>query len=156
MLKTLVIYFSVSGCTKRVAQLMAYKLGADLYQIKSEKPYQLDDLNWMCANSRANNEQKDKSCRPQYSGSLPDVSEYDRIIFGHPVWWRIPPRIMYTVIEKLNLNNKTIAVFGTSDGTSYKQSQSEMYALLDDLFIEGDILSDSQSIDQWLEGNALK
>ena len=63
---------------------------------------------------------------------------------------------MYTVIEKLNLNNKTIAVFGTSDGTSYKQSQSEMDALLDDLFIEGDILSDSQSIDQWLEGNALK
>ena len=115
MSKSLIIYFSITGNTKRVAQHMARKIGADLYQIDVENPYTSKDLDWIIPSCRANVEQKAPASRPAYRGELPDISQYDTVIFGHPIWWGIPPRIIYTVIEALDLTDKKVPSFATSN-----------------------------------------
>ena len=61
-------------------------------------------------------EQEDNNSRPEFAGQLPDLTKYDRLLIGHPTWWGIPPRIINTVIEKLDLSGKEIATFSTSGG----------------------------------------
>lgn len=154
MSKTLIIYFSITGNTEGIAQQIARKIGADLYQIDAENPYTNKDLDWRIPNCRANVEQKDPASRPAYHGELPNISQYDTIIFGHPIWWGIPPRIIYTVIEDLNLTDKKVASFATSGGSTYSDAQVEMNALLE-APVKGRILSSEASIDNWLADNGL-
>lgn len=155
MAKTLIIYFSMTGHTERVAQQMAESLGADLYRIQAEHPYTKNDLDWTLPDSRANLEQKNPTSRPLYQGDLPDIADYDTVILGHPIWWGIPPRILYTVLEDLDLTGKRVASFATSGGSSYGQAQLEINNLVDSP-IEGRILSTSSSITNWLTDNNLK
>lgn len=154
MNKTLILYFSLTGTTEGVAKKLAEKLQADLYEIKPAKIYSRQDLDWTVENCRANLEQKDSASRPAYQGELPDISQYDTVIFGHPIWWGIPPRIIYTVIEDLDLTGKKVASFATSGGSTYSGAQIEMDRLLDNP-IKGSVLSNEASIDTWLSRSDL-
>lgn len=155
MSKTLIIYFSMTGNTERIARLMAESLGAELYRIQAEHPYTRKDLDWTIPDSRANLEQKNSTSRPLYQGNLPDMAEYDTIILGHPIWWGIPPRILYTVLEDLDLTGKRVATFASSGGSSYGEAQLEMDRLIDSP-LKGRILSNMASIDIWLTDQHLK
>ena len=119
MAKTIILYFSKTGTTEKVAEVIASKLGADVYQIVEAVPYTNADLNWNNPTSRANIEQGDESARPAYKGELPDLTSYDQVIIGHPSWWGWPPRIIQTVMENLNLAGKRVASFATSGGSTY-------------------------------------
>ena len=134
---------------------MAESLGADLYHIQAEHPYTRKDLDWTIPDSRANLEQKNSTSRPLYQGNLPDIADYDTVIFGHPIWWGIPPRILYTVIEDLELTGKKVASFATSGGSGYGEAQMEIDKLVDSA-IKGRILSNMASISSWLTDNQLK
>ena len=155
MAKTLIIYFSMTGHTEQVAHQMAKSLGADLFRIQEALPYSKNDLDWTNPDCRANLEQKNSASRPLYQGNLPDIADYDTVIFGHPIWWGIPPRILYTVIEGLDLTGKRVASFATSGGSSYGEAQLEMDWLLDRP-LRGRILSNKASISSWLTDNQLK
>jgi flavodoxin len=155
MAKTLIIYFSMTGHTEQVAHQMAKSLGADLFRIREALPYSKNDLDWTNPDCRANLEQKNSASRPLYQGNLPDIADYDTVIFGHPIWWGIPPRILYTVIEGLDLTGKRVASFATSGGSSYGEAQLEMDWLLD-RSLRGRILSNMASISSWLTDNQLK
>ena len=155
MAKTLIIYFSMTGHTEQVAHQMAKSLGADLFRIREALPYSKNDLDWTNPDCRANLEQKNSASRPLYQGNLPDIADYDTVIFGHPIWWGIPPRILYTVIEGLDLTGKRVASFATSGGSSYGEAQLEMDWLLD-RSLRGRILSNKASISSWLTDNQLK
>ena len=155
MSKALIIYFSMTGNTERIARLMAESLGAELYRIQAEHPYTRKDLDWTIPDSRANLEQKNPASRPHYQVSLPDIAEYDTVIFGHPIWWGIPPRILYTVLEDLDLTGKRVATFASSGGSSYGEAQLEMDRLIDSP-LKGRILSNMASIDNWLTNHHLK
>lgn len=85
---------------------------------------------------------------------MPDISQYDTVIFGHPIWWGIPPRIIYTVIEALDLTGKKVASFATSGGSTYSDAQIEMDNLLKNP-VKGRILSSETSINSWLADNGL-
>lgn len=154
MSKSLIIYFSITGNTKRVAQQMARQIDSDLYQIDVENPYTTGDLDWNIVDCRANLEQNDSASRPAYHGKLPDISQYDTVIFGHPIWWGIPPRIIYTVIGDLELTGKKVASFATSGGSTYSDAQIEMDTLLENP-IKGRILSSETSISSWLADSGL-
>nr|WP_205395790.1 flavodoxin [Streptococcus lutetiensis] len=154
MNKTLIIYFSLTGTTEGVAKKLAEKLQADLYEIKPAKIYSRQDLDWTVEKCRANLEQKDSTSRPAYQGELPDISQYDTVIFGHPIWWGIPPRILYTVIEDMDLTGKKVASFATSGGSTYSGAQIEMDCLLGKP-IRGSVLSNDSSIDNWLSSSGL-
>ena len=155
MAKTLIIYFSMTGHTEQVAHQMAKSLGADLFRIREALPYSKNDLDWTNPDCRANLEQKNSTSRPLYQGNLPNIADYETVILGHPIWWGIPPRILYTVIEGLDLTGKRVASFATSGGSSYGQAQLEMDWLLDRP-LKGRILSNEASISSWLTGNQLK
>ena len=74
MEKTIILYFSKTGTTEKVAEVIASKLGADVYQLVEAVPYTNADLNWNNPTSRANIEQGDESARPAYKGELPDLT----------------------------------------------------------------------------------
>lgn len=145
----------MTGHTEQVAHQMAKSLGADLFRIREALPYSKNDLDWTNPDCRANLEQKNSASRPLYQGNLPDIADYDTVIFGHPIWWGIPPRILYTVIEGLDLTGKRVASFATSGGSSYGEAQLEMDWLLD-RSLRGRILSNMASISSWLTDNQLK
>ena len=137
MTKSLVIYFSMTNNTKKVAEMIAQELGADTYRIQAKQPYTSEDLNWHNNNSRANREQEDNNSRPEFAGQLPDLTKYDRILIGHPTWWGIPPRIINTVIS-------------TSGGSTYDQAQKVMNELIGSDVKPGCVLSSKKDVENWL------
>ena len=100
MSKKLVAYFSASGVTKGVAEKIAKSAGADIFEIVPAKPYTDADLDWMNADSRSSKEMKNKSYRPEISDSKLDISGYDTIYLGFPIWWSVAPTIVNTFLEK--------------------------------------------------------
>ena len=117
MSKTLVAYFSTGGNTRRAAKALATAAGADLYEIKPVQPYSHADLNWMDKKSRSTIEMNDPSSRPEIVGPLPDVSGYDTILLGFPVWWYTCPAIIRTFLEGLDLHGKKLVPLATSGGS---------------------------------------
>ena len=118
-MKTLVAYFSASGVTKRAAQALAQAAGADLYEIRPEVPYTRADLNWMDKKSRSTLEMQDKSSRPAIIKGDLDVSGYDTILLGFPIWWYIAPTIINTFLESYDFSGKKIVLFATSGGSGF-------------------------------------
>ena len=82
--KAAVVYFSGTGNTREVANLLAKEANADIFEIIPENMYTSDDLNYNDDNCRANQEMNDDSARPAISNDLSAVSEYDVIYLGYP------------------------------------------------------------------------
>ena len=125
MIKILVAYFSVSGVTKKVAEKLAKVTGSDLFEITPETSYTNADLNWMDKQSRTTVEMKDRSCRPAMAAK-PDVSGYDVILVGFPVWWYREPSIIDTFMESADFTGKTVVPFCTSGGSGLGESAANM------------------------------
>lgn len=126
MPKTLVLYYSATDTTKNVAQVIANTLNADIAEIHAKQPYTSTDLDWHDPQSRISIEQHQHNSRVEINDDLPDISNYDNIIIGHPIWWDIPPRLITTAIDKLDLNGKNLASFATSGGSGYERSQANI------------------------------
>lgn len=117
MKKTVVVYFSATGNTKAAAQKLAKESNADLYEITPEQPYTTADLDWRDKTSRSTLEMKDKSSRPAIKGSCENITDYDTVWIGFPVWWYTAPTIINTFIESHDLSGKVLNVFATSGGS---------------------------------------
>ena len=118
MSKVLVAFFSASGVTRRVAGNLADVIGADLHEIVPAVLYTKADLNWMNRKSRSSVEMKDRACRPEISSETSiDISQYDVIFVGFPIWWYREPSIIDTFMEAHDFSGKTVIPFATS-GTS--------------------------------------
>ena len=115
--KTLVAYFSATGTTARAARRLAEAVGADLYEIRPAVPYTRADLNWNNSHSRSSLEMNDPASRPELAGARPDVSAYEQIYLGFPIWWYTAPRLISTFLESCELGGKTIILFATSGGS---------------------------------------
>lgn len=124
MAKTLVLYFSVTNTTKKMAEAVAQQLGADIAEIHPEQPYTSADLDWHDEQSRTTVEQHQHGQKVAIKDDLPDISQYQNIVIGHPIWWGIPPRLISSTIDHLDLNGKNLATFATSGGSDYGRSQS--------------------------------
>ena len=86
MSKVLIAYFSASGVTKKLVETLSEATGGDLFEIVPEQPYTKADLNWMNPKSRSSVEMKDRSSRPAISSKVEDISSYDIVFVGFPVW----------------------------------------------------------------------
>lgn len=128
MTKALVAYFSASGATARLAQRLASSIGADLFEIVPEKPYTDADLDWRDKKSRSTIEMSDRSSRPAIS-SKADVSAYDVVFVGFPVWWYREPSIIDTFMESCDFAGKTVVPFATSGGSDIGDSGKNMASL---------------------------
>ena len=86
MSKKLVAFFSASGTTKKVVQMIAEEVKVDLFEIEPKIPYTKADLDWMNKKSRSSVEMSDKKYRPEIMEKEIDMSSYDEIFLGFPIW----------------------------------------------------------------------
>ena len=117
--RKLVAYFSATGVTAKVAELIADAAGADVYQIQPEVPYTAADLNWMDKNSRSSVEMNDKKIRPAMVKRNLQVKDYDMMFLGFPIWWYVAPTIINTFLESFDFAGKKIILFATSGGSGF-------------------------------------
>lgn len=127
--KALVAYFSATGTTAKVAQRLAQTINADLFEIKPLIPYTDADLNWTNNKSRSSVEMADRNSRPEIAEKVADITKYDVIFIGFPIWWYREPSIIDTFMESYNLSGKTIIPFATSGGSGMGDSSEIMQAL---------------------------
>lgn len=126
--KILVAYFSASGITARAAQEIATAVNGDVYEIRPRQVYTQCDLDWTDTKSRSSIEMADLDCRPQINGNV-DLSGYNVIFIGFPVWWYVEPRIIDTFLETNNFSGKTVIPFATSGGSGISGAQKRMKQL---------------------------
>lgn len=129
MKKSLVTYFSASGVTAKVAQRLAQAAKADLYEIRPQTPYTTADLNWTDRNSRSSVEMRNPDCRPALASPVPNVSGYEVVFVGFPVWWYREPSIIDTFMESCTWNGQTVVPFATSGGSGLGESSANMQKL---------------------------
>lgn len=138
MSKKLVAYFSASGVTKAVAESLAAKVNADLFEIVPEALYTPADLDWKDKQSRSTLEMQDKSCRPAVSGKVGDMSIYDTVFVGFPVWWGREPSVVDTFLDENDMTGKTIIPFCTSGGSSIDGAVENIKAVTDGKAVVGE------------------
>ena len=124
--KKLVAYFSATGKTAKVAEKLATGIGADLYEIKPEVKYEKADLNWMNRKSRSSVEMNDKSSRPAIVTGDVDVSGYDVVYLGFPIWWYVAPTLINTFLEAYDFADKKIVLFATSGSSGFGNTAAEL------------------------------
>ena len=126
MSKFLVSYFSASGTTAATASKVAAAANADLFEIEPAVPYTDADLNWMDKKSRSSLEMNDKSFRPEIVKKDLDLTSYDTILIGFPIWWYVAPTIINTFLESYDFSGKKIVLFATSGGSGFGNTVKEL------------------------------
>ena len=107
-------------------------LGSDvavLHEITPEQPYTAADLDYTNSNCRSVTEQHDPNARPAIANHVTNMSDYDIVFLGYPIWNNDAPRIIYTFLESENLSGKTIVPFCTSGGSGIANSVSNSRGL---------------------------
>ena len=152
--KKLVAYFSASGITRKVAEMIASAAEADLYEIMPKEPYSKADLNWMDKKSRSSVEMSDKKIRPEITDTDAGIDRYDEIILGFPIWWYVAPTIINTFLDKYDFSGKKIILFATSGGSGFGNTVKELTPSAPDaMIVEGKILNNvsKQDVENWVK-----
>lgn len=122
--KTLVVYYSASGSTKKVAEGIAQNLNADLFEIEPVDTYTSDDLNWTDSNSRVTREHNDESLRDikLKNTKVSNWDNYDTVLIGYPIWWGIAAWPVNNFVKDNDFTGKTVIPFCTSASSGLGQS----------------------------------
>lgn len=148
MNRKLVAYFSASGVTAKVAEMLADAVGADIYEIRPAVPYTKADLNWMDKKSRSTIEMNDKTIRPAIVDQDAQIDQYETIFLGFPIWWYVAPTIINTFLESYDFSGKKIILFATSGGSKFGKTVEELKVSVPASceIIEGKLLNGKQTI----------
>lgn len=158
--KPLVVYYSESGNTKKVADMIHNKVGGDIIRIEAATPY---PDNYDALTRQAKKEQT-QNARPAIKTKIPNIDEYDVIFLGYPNWWSSMPMPVFTFIEQNKLDGRTIAPFTTHGGGGLGHSIEDLKKecpkskILKPLAVPGSRASGAAAdVEKWLEGlgNAL-
>lgn len=138
--KTLVVYFSATGSTERVAKSIAEILNADIFEIAPETPYSSTDLNWSDSDSRVSKEHNDESLRNvALKKATPDNWEsYSTVYIGYPIWWGIAAWPVDSFVSANDFSDKTVIPFCTSASSGLGSS--------------AELLKDKAGTGSWGEG----
>jgi len=107
----LVAYYSWSGNTRKIAEMIAHKTGGALFEIEPIQPYPAE---YRTAVIQAKEEIK-ADFRPELK-AMPEISSYKVVFLGTPIWWHTMAPPLATFIERFNLNGKIVAPFHTHGG----------------------------------------
>lgn len=136
----LVVYYSATGNTERVANSIAEATGGDLFEIEPTEPYADDDLNWNDESSRVSREYEDESLRdvPLVNTTVDGWDDYDTVFIGYPIWWGIAAWPVDGFVEANDFSDKTVIPFATSASSGMGQS--------------GELLADLAGTGDWQDG----
>ena len=109
----LVLYFSMSGNTETVANIIHDEVGGDITKLETTQVYPKDYNDLV---DYAQEEQRDNA-RPELATTIDNIDDYDIIFLGYPIWWTDMPMPIYTFLDEYNLSGKTIAPFITHGGS---------------------------------------
>ena len=137
----LVVYYSASGNTERVAQDIANAAGADIFEIVPTEVYTDDDLDWTVSDSRVNREHDDESLRdvPLTTTTVENWESYDTVFIGYPIWWAIAAWPVDNFVKDNDFSGKTVIPFATSTSSDMGQS--------------GELLAEMAGTGDWQEGH---
>ncbi len=138
--KTLVVYYSATGNTKAVAEMIAEETNGDLFEIEPQDPYSNEDLNWTDENSRVTREYENEDERnvELVSTTVDNWEDYDTVFVGYPIWWGIAAWPVNTFVENNDFTGKTVVPFCTSSSSGLGQS--------------GELLAQAAGSGDWQEG----
>lgn len=150
----LVAYFSCTGTTEGIAEIIADETGGYLHQILPEDPYTEEDLQYYTG-GRADREQADPNARPEIANTVEDMGNCGIVFLGYPIWHGQAPKIIYTFLESYDFSGKTIVPFCTSHSSGIGSSDDNLHALAPSAeWKDGRRFSgneSAQAIQQWLE-----
>lgn len=154
-MNTLIVYFSWSGNTEKIAKDIAKKTGGELFRLERQIPYS-EDYN-TCAYAEAK-EEIDKKIRPDVKRPLPDVSRYDKIILAFPIWWYTSPMPVWTFLESYpDWKGKTVYIFAnsyTDDPNYFTTSIADAKKSARNADIQPGLFNkDIKKLDRWLAEN---
>ena len=121
---SVVLYFSATGTTKKIAERIATKSNSDIIEIIPKEKYKSEDLDYN-SDCRANREQNDSKSRPEIENTI-DITKYDTIYLGYPIWWGTNPKIILTLLDTYDFTGKTIIPFCTSGSTGISGSVNDL------------------------------
>ena len=138
--KTLVVYYSASGNTARVAQDIADASGADLFELVPEEPYTDEDLDYTDENSRVSREHDDESLRDVKLAetNVDNWESYDTVLIGYPIWWAIAAWPVNDFVKSNDFTGKTVIPFCTAFSSDIGES--------------GELLAELAGTGDWQEG----
>ena len=142
--KTLVVYYSATGNTKAVAEMIAQETNGDLFEIEPQDPYSNEDLNWTDENSRVTREYENEDERnvELVSTTVDNWEDYDTVFVGYPIWWGIAAWPVNTFVENNDFTGKTVVPFCTSSSSGLGQS--------------GELLAQAAGSGDWQEGQSFQ
>ena len=147
------------GNTQIVAETIAELTGGDLFHITTAEPYP-DDYASMLTRAR---EELDADARPELSGELPNLEDYDVLMIGYPIWHGATPRPVLTFLESYDLSGKRLIPFNTHEGSGQSGTLSEIAAsapgaeMLEGIAIQGKTAQEDADqtrdlLTHWLSG----
>ena len=157
--KVLVAYFSRSGNTQTVAENIIksltenMKITPDVFKIEVSDSYP-DDYNQTTA--RAKKEQEDNA-RPALLTHVQDMSQYDIILLGYPIWWGTLPMSLFTFLEEYDFSGKRVITFNTHEGSGRGRSIDDIKTLIPNANVESGFVvrgtesaNSELSVGEWL------
>ena len=166
MSKSIVIFFSHAGDnyavgnievgnTKIVADYISEIAGADQFEIVTHK---YDGMAYTPLINLAK-EEANKGELPPYEGTAPDLSKYDTVFIGGPVWWGTYPQVMFTLFRDINLDGKTVIPFTTHEGSGLASCVSDVKKAFPKAKVTGEfsiygheVRSGRAKVEKWLKG----
>ncbi len=166
MSKSIVIFFSHAGDnysvgnievgnTKIVADYITEIKGADQFEIVTHK---YDGMAYMPLIELAK-EEVNKGELPPYEGTAPDLSQYDTVFIGGPVWWGTYPQVMFTLFKDINLDGKTVIPFTTHEGSGLASCASDVKKAFPKAKVTGEfsiygheVRTGKAKVEKWLKG----
>lgn len=155
---TLIAYFSWSGNTEAMANLIQQETGGELFEITPATPY-TDDYNELLDIAQ---QEQDENARPELASQVENWESYDAVFVGYPDWWSDAPMLVYTFLESYDWTGKTLIPFCTSGGSGFGRSLDNLAAsapgaaILDGLHVQGeDVENSAGEISDWIGGLGL-
>ena len=136
----LVTFFSAEGTTAKVAKDLAEAIGADLFEIRPEKPYTAADIRWTNPLARCNREKFGKKEVP-VSGRVQDFEKYDTVAVGFPIWYGSAPNVVNTFCKGYDWTGKKVYAFATSGGSGIGKTAEKLQP-----FVKGAVSVDAKLV----------
>lgn len=152
--KTLIVYFSQSGTTAKVAKKMKKVTGAKIFRIRTEKGYpsDYDEL------AELGQDEQRQQVRPKLKNKVKLMDQYDTILIGYPIWWDDAPMAVYTFLESYDFSGKTILPFCTSGGSNIRTSVKNIRNVCKDADVKTGLTANgvtNKKIRNWLDKNKI-
>lgn len=150
--KIAVVYFSVTGTTKSVASYVNENVGGTLIEVVPLEAYTDDDIDYVDSNSRSASENRDDTARPKLKEKI-DLSGYDVIYLGYPVWYDNVPKIIITLLDTSDISGKTVIPFCTSSSSEITNSLNVLKKYKTDVkWVEGKkINNNKEEVKKWID-----